>query len=139
RVLGRNGLDCGRSLRKRNTRRETSDRQQPAIVTAPAVLRRERQGKPGFGGHRIGESLLHQADNGVALSFHFDVFAENFWVGGEALFPKRVTQNDLLVLADFFFVGQESTAHGRRHADRLEEIGGDVHGLNFLRRGVSGE
>src|SRR5882757_8615475 len=50
-----------------------------------------------------------------------------------------MTQNDFLFFAGFFFLGQKCAAHGRLHANRLEEVCRDVENLNFLRLVFSGE
>ena len=139
------GLELRVGSRERRTRRQARNGAEKMGATEevlPSCVRRPRRRLPDvdpLGGKR--EASWGDANDLVRLAIDPHGPADDTWIGGEPLTPKAIRDHDGVREAGRrpCLVRKQRAAELRAHAEKIEEVTGDIRGLENLRRAFAGE
>src|SRR5262249_33025264 len=120
-----------------HSRFEPPEHPKPTVVAPLTILNLEGQWNPSVGGHREIKALAHDANNGEAPSVDLDVLADDAGIGGVALLPECVAQNNLLLFSWSFLFRHKSAAEQGTYSQQVEQVRGNAEGLHFLGSAVA--
>ncbi len=136
---GHEGVEIGARLGQRDPRLEPGHHAHE-MVAAPPLREVEAERHPDLGvrgGER--EALRHHADHGHRRGIDRDPLADDLPVAAERALPQAVAEHDRARVARAILLAREQAAHGRLHADGLQQRPDDVGGRHAHRHGSAGD